>query len=73
MVVFYLQDWNQGTVSETNTPARNCNNNTAVKCIRNFGKIIRDAIKRDWIKTDPFRNIKLRTDDVDNILKKLIF
>ena len=44
---------------------RNCNNNTTVKYIRNFGKIIREAIKRDWIKVDPFRNIKFRIEEVD--------
>jgi len=44
---------------------RNCNNNTTVKYIRNLGKIIREAIKRDWIKVDPFRNIKLKTEEVD--------
>jgi site-specific recombinase XerD len=44
---------------------RNCNNNTTVKYIRNLGKIIREAMRRDWIKVDPFRNIKFKTEEVD--------
>ncbi len=44
---------------------RNCNNNTTVKYIRNLGKIIREGMKRDWIKVDPFRNLKFRTEEVD--------
>lgn len=44
---------------------RNCNNNTTVKYIRNLGKIIREGMKRDWIKIDPFRNLKFRTEEVD--------
>lgn len=44
---------------------RNCNNNTTVKYIRNLGKIIREAMRRDTIKVDPFRNIKFKTEEVD--------
>lgn len=44
---------------------RNCNNNTTVKYIRNLGKIIREAMRRDMIKVDPFRNIKFKTEEVD--------
>jgi integrase len=44
---------------------RNCANNTAVKYIRNFGKIIHYAINNDWIRVNPFRNIKYRLEEVD--------
>ncbi len=44
---------------------RGCNNNTTVKYIRNMGKIIREALKNDLIKENPFQNIKLRTNEVD--------
>jgi len=44
---------------------RDCNNNTSVKYIRNMGKIIREAMNRDLIRVNPFRNIKLKTEEVD--------
>jgi site-specific recombinase XerD len=44
---------------------RNCNNNSTVKYIRNFGKIIKLALDNDWIKDDPMRKIKLRIEEVD--------
>jgi integrase len=39
---------------------RNCANNTTVKYIKNFGKIIRYGLHNDWIRVNPFRNIRLR-------------
>ena len=44
---------------------RNCNNNSAVKYIKNFGKIVREAKNRDWMQIDPFRNIKYHLEEVD--------
>ena len=44
---------------------RNCANNTTVKYIKNFGKIIRFALNNDWIRVNPFRNIKYRLEEVD--------
>jgi len=44
---------------------RKCSNNTAVKYIKNFGKIIRYALNNDWIRINPFRNIKYKLDEVD--------
>lgn len=44
---------------------RNCNNNSTVKYIKNFGKIVREALNRDWIQVDPFRNIKYHLEEVD--------
>ena len=39
---------------------RNCANNTTIKYIKNFGKIIRYALNNDWIRVNPFRNITMR-------------
>lgn len=44
---------------------RNCNNNSTVKYIKNFGKVVREAMNRDWIQSDPFRNIKFQLEEVD--------
>ena len=44
---------------------RNCNNNSTVKYIKNFGKIIKEAMNRDWMQTNPFRNIKFHLEEVD--------
>lgn len=44
---------------------RNCNNNSTVKYIKNFGKIIKEAMNRDWIQANPFRNIKFHLEEVD--------
>jgi site-specific recombinase XerD len=44
---------------------RNCCNNTTIKYIKNFKKIIRIALANGWMKSDPFVNIKYHLDDVD--------
>ena len=44
---------------------RKCCNNTTVKYLKNFKKIILIAIANGWIKSNPFANIKFRLDDVD--------
>jgi len=44
---------------------RNCNNNSTVKYIKNFGKIIKEAMNRDWIQANPFRNIRFHLEEVD--------
>lgn len=44
---------------------RNCNNNSTVKYLKNLGKIVREALNRDWIQVDPFRNIKYHLEEVD--------
>ena len=44
---------------------RNCCHNTATKYIKNFKKIVRIAMANNWLKEDPFKNIKFRLDDVD--------
>lgn len=44
---------------------RNCNNNSTVKYIKNFGKIIKEAMNRDWVQANPFRNIRFHLEEVD--------
>jgi len=44
---------------------RNCNNNTSVKYIKNFKKIVRIALAHGWIKADPFIGFKSKVNKVD--------
>ena len=44
---------------------RKCCHNSAVKYLKNFGKIIRIAIAEGHITKNPFANIKLKLEDVD--------
>jgi hypothetical protein len=44
---------------------RKCGHNSAVKYLKNFGKIIRIAIAEGHISKNPFANIKLRLEEVD--------
>ena len=59
---------------------RNCANNTAVKYIKNFNKIIKICLANHWIERNPFANYKskvkevervyLSEDEIQNILNK---
>ena len=59
---------------------KSCNNNSAVKYIKNFGKIIRICIANGWINRDPFLNYKstfnevtrvfLNDQEIERLLKK---
>jgi len=44
---------------------RKCNNNSTVKYIKNFGKIIKEAINREWLNVNPLKNIKFHLEEVD--------
>ena len=46
---------------------RKCANNSAVKYIRNFGKIIRICLANGWILVDPFANYKCKIKTVDRV------
>lgn len=37
---------------------RNCNNNSTIKYVRNFGKIIKSCYANEWIERDPFLSYK---------------
>ncbi len=41
-----------------------CNNNSAVKYVKNFGKIIRICISNSWLDNDPFVNYKSKFREV---------
>lgn len=44
---------------------RGCGHNTTLKYLINFKKIILLAFANEWIKTNPFKNIKFRYEQVD--------
>lgn len=44
---------------------RKCGNNSTIKYIRNFRKIVREAIKNDLLQKDPFIHIKYSLDTVE--------
>ncbi|MDX5435789.1 MAG: site-specific integrase [Pontibacter sp.] len=46
---------------------RKCSNNTAVKYIKNFGKIIRICLANGWISTNPFLNYKAKVRAVERV------
>jgi site-specific recombinase XerD len=46
---------------------RNCTNNTAVKYIKNFNKIIKICLANHWIEKNPFANYKSKVKEVDRI------
>jgi len=63
-----LQDINSMFVSNFEfylKTTRNCCNNTTIKYIKNFKKIIRIALANGWMKADPFSNISYHLDEVD--------
>lgn len=45
----------------------NCQNNSAVKNMKNFGKIIRKCEDNGWLASNPFRNYKQRMKRVDRV------
>ena len=46
---------------------RNCCNNTAVKYINNFNKIIKLCIANDWLDKNPFANYKSKVKEVERV------
>lgn len=46
---------------------RNCANNTAVKYIKNFNKIIRICLANDWLDKNPFANYKSKVKEVERV------
>ena len=56
----FLTDFNFYMRSE-----KKCNNNSTVKYIRNFGKIIRICLSNGWITKDPFANFKIKVKEVE--------
>ena len=46
---------------------RNCANNTAVKYIKNFSKIIKICLANNWIERNPFTNYKSKVKEVERV------
>ncbi|WP_288980945.1 site-specific integrase [uncultured Flavobacterium sp.] len=46
---------------------RNCANNTAVKYLKNFNKIIKLCLANDWLDKNPFANYKSKVKDVERV------
>jgi site-specific recombinase XerD len=46
---------------------RKCANNSTVKYLRNFGKIIRICLSNGWLATDPFLNYKSKVKKVERV------
>jgi site-specific recombinase XerD len=44
---------------------RKCNNNSAVKYLKNFGKIIRICLANEWMSVNPFLNYKHKVKPVE--------
>jgi integrase len=46
---------------------RKCENNSTVKYIKNFGKIIRICLSNGWLKADPFARYKGKLKTIDRV------
>ena len=46
---------------------RNCANNTAVKYIKNFSKIIKICLANNWLDKNPFANYKSKVKEVERV------
>ena len=46
---------------------RNCANNTAVKYLKNFNKIIKLCLANDWLEKNPFANYKSKVKEVERV------
>jgi len=49
---------------------RKCSNNTTLKYIKNFGKIIRICIANGWIDKNPFANFKVKLKEIERVFFK---
>jgi len=46
---------------------RNCSNNTAIKYIKNFSKIVKICLANDWLDKNPFANYKAKVKEVERV------
>jgi integrase len=44
---------------------KKCANNTAIKYIRNFNKIIRIAVEKAWIPSSPYKEVGFRLEEIE--------
>ena len=47
--------------------SKNCNNNSTIKYIRNFGKIIKQCYVNGWIEKDPFLSYKGKVREIERV------
>jgi site-specific recombinase XerD len=47
--------------------SKNCNNNSTIKYIRNFGKIIKQCYVNGWIEKDPFLSYKGKVKEIERV------
>jgi site-specific recombinase XerD len=46
---------------------KNCNNNSTIKYMRNFGKIVKQCHVNGWIEKDPYLNYKGKVKEVERV------
>ncbi len=46
---------------------KNCNNNSTIKYIRNFGKIVKQCYANGWLNKDPFINYKGKIKEIERL------
>lgn len=64
----YLNELNQEFVRNYEyflKTEKNCQNNSALKHIKNFRKIIRLALSNEWMKRDPFFGLRFKAEEVN--------
>jgi integrase len=44
---------------------KKCANNTAIKYIRNFNKIVRIAVEKGWIPSSPYKEVGFRLEEIE--------
>jgi integrase len=44
---------------------KKCANNTTIKYIRNFNKIVRIAIEKGWLRSSPYKEVGFKLEEVD--------
>lgn len=65
---FYLDEMNRQFIEDYEfylKTERHCNHNTVTKYLKNFKKITRIAINKEWLKKDPFAEIRFSLNPVE--------
>ena len=65
-----VKEINFGYISEFEfylRTVRKCNNNSAMKYIKNFGKIVRICMANGWITTNPFLSFRIKIKKVERV------
>ncbi len=65
---FYLDEMSRQFIEDYEfylKTVRKCNHNTTTKYLKNFKKITRIAMQKEWLKKDPFAEIRFHLEPVD--------